>query len=470
MEKFLIEFNEYEPKYIQIANNIKKLVNDKCIEGGEKLPTIRALAKFLGVNNDTIVSCYKRLVNDGYAVQKVGSGTYVKKRDVIAPFKREYSKEIKAMISSKDEDIIDFTGESNREVIFPIDEFKEVINKVLDRDGAEALIHQESLGYMKLRQTINEAFWKGKRDIDDLLIVSGAQQGIDIASKAMLNINDNVIVEKPTYIGALSVFKWRRANIFEIPIEEDGINIEQFEKILKKHKIKFFYTMSYFHNPTGISYSREKKIKILELAKIYDFYIIEDDYLSELIYDNNLKHEPFKKLDIYDRVVYIKSFSKVFLPGIRLGYIINPKAFRDVMMSSKVNTDIATSTLMQRSLEMYIKEGYWKGYISFLKNEYKIRYDLMKKLLEEELKEYVSFIDPKGGLTFYSKLKNKEIDSEELFYRLKKRKLYITPGSIFYTGSQEGHYTFRVRYSQVKGEDIRRGINIIKEELGKCRI
>ena len=286
----------------------------------------------------------------------------------------------------------------------------------------------------------------------------------------MLNINDNVIVEKPTYTGALSVFKWRRANIFEVDIEEDGINIEQFEKILKKHKIKFFYTMSYFHNPTGVSYSREKKIKILELAKIYDFYIIEDDYLSELIYDNNLQYEPFKKLDVYDRVVYIKSFSKVFLPGIRLGYIINPKVFREVMMSSKVNTDIATSTLMQRSLEMYIKEGYWKGYISFLKSEYKMRYDLMKKLLEEELKEYVSFIDPKGGLTFYTKLKNKEINSEELFYRLKERKLYITPGSIFYTGTDEGNYSFRLRYSQVKEEDIRRGINIIKEELIKCRI
>lgn len=470
MEKFFVEFNEYEPKYIQISNNIKKLINEKRISGGEKLPTIRALAKFLAVNNDTIVSCYKRLVSDGYAVQKVGSGTYVKKRDMISFFKREYSREIKSMISSKDENIIDFTGESNREVIFPIDEFKEVINKVLDRDGAKALINQESLGYMKLRETINEAFWQRSLDIDDLLIVSGAQQGIDIASKAMLNINDNVIVEKPTYTGALSVFKWRRANVFQVPIEEDGINIEQFEKILKKHKIKFFYTMSYFHNPTGISYSWEKKLKILELAQIYDFYIIEDDYLSELIYDDNLQHEPFKKLDVYDRVVYIKSFSKVFLPGIRLGYIINPKFFRDAMMSSKVNTDIATSTLMQRSLEMYIKEGYWKGYISFLKNEYKMRYDLMKRLLEEELKEYVTFIDPKGGLTFYIKLKNKEINSEELFYRLKERKLYITPGSIFYTGTDEGNYSFRLRYSQVKEEDIRRGINIIKEELIKCRI
>ena len=100
-------------------------------------------------------------------------------------------------------------------------------------------------------------FWNGNIDTDDILIVSGAQQGIDIASKALLNINDNIIVEKPTYGGALSVFKWRRANIFEVPIENDGINIEKFERIVKKNKIRLFYAMSYFQNPTGASYSLE---------------------------------------------------------------------------------------------------------------------------------------------------------------------------------------------------------------------
>ena len=131
--------------------------------------------------------------------------------------------------------------------------------------------------------------------------------------------------------------------------------------------------MSYFQNPTGISYSKEKKLKILELANKYDFYIIEDDYLSELIFDENIKHEPFRVLDTNDRVIYIKSFSKIFLPGIRLGYIICPEEFRESIQNSKINTDIATSTLMQRALEMYIKEGYWIGYIDDLKNAIKNR-------------------------------------------------------------------------------------------------
>ena len=125
MEKFLVEFNEYEPKYIQIANNIKKLINDKYIVGGEKLPPIRACTIFK-VNNDTIVSCYKRLVNDGYAVQKVGSGTYVKKRDVINSFKKRIFKRNKVYDKFRRWKYNRFYWESSREVIFPIDEFKKL--------------------------------------------------------------------------------------------------------------------------------------------------------------------------------------------------------------------------------------------------------------------------------------------------------------------------------------------------------
>lgn len=470
MEKYNIEFNDYEPKYIQIAENIKKLINSKIIMDGDKLPPIRELSKILKVNNVTIVNCYNKLVSEGYAYQKMGSGTFAKKRDIVDYFKKEYSKEIKLIKNSYDKNIIDFTGESSRKVYFPIDEFKKLINGVLDRDGADALIKEEPLGYKNLRSTINEVFWNNSLNIENLLIVSGAQQGIDIASKAILNINDNVIVEKPTYAGALSVFKFRRANVFEIPVEDDGINIKKFEEVLKKNKIKCFYTMSYFQNPTGITYSLEKKLKILELAKKYDFYIIEDDYLSELIFDNDIKHEPFKVLDKNDRVIYIKSFSKIFLPGIRLGYIICPEEFRESVQNSKINTDIATSTLMQRALEMYIKEGYWIGYIENLRNDYIKRYNLMKNLINEKLSDYVSFIDPKGGLSFYLKIKNKDIKSKELFYKLKKKNVYITPGTLFYRGLNLGEEYFKIGFSQVDEDEILRGIDIIKEELEQWHI
>lgn len=464
-EFFKISFEDEIPKYVQIANRIRKLIDNKDISDGEKLPTIRELADSLEVNNVTIVNAYKKLKSDGYAFQKVGSGTYAKRKELTSLFNREYSKIFKNMLPEELEKIIDFTGETNTEVYFPINEFKSVINKVLDRDGANALIIKEPLGYEKLRETINKSFWNNKLDLDNILIVSGAQQGIDIASKAIVNINDNVIVEKPTYGGALSVFKWRRANIFEIEIKEDGVDLDEFEEILKKNKISCFYTMSYFQNPTGISYSREKKLKLLELSKKYDFYIIEDDYLSELIYDNNIIHEPLKKLDKYERVIYIKSFSKIFLPGIRLGYMVTPASFNEIIQSSKINTDITTSSLMQRALELYISEGFWKEHIAYQCREYKKKYKLIKSLIEDELLDKVTYIDPKGGLYFYIKLKDKSITSKELFYKLKRRNVFITPGVIFYRDSKNGDYFFRVGFSQVSKDKIIKGIGLIKEEL-----
>ncbi|MCR1949530.1 PLP-dependent aminotransferase family protein [Clostridium sp. DSM 100503] len=464
-EFFKISFKDEIPKYVQIANHIKKLIDNKDISDGEKLPTIRELADILEVNNVTIVNAYKKLKSDGYAFQKVGSGTYAKRKELTSLFNREYSRIFKNMLPEELEKIIDFTGETNTEVYFPINEFKSVINKVLDRDGANALIIKEPLGYEKLRETINKSFWNNKLDLDNILIVSGAQQGIDIASKAIVNINDNVIVEKPTYGGALSVFKWRRANIFEIEIKEDGVDLDEFEEILKKNKISCFYTMSYFQNPTGISYSREKKLKLLELSKKYDFYIIEDDYLSELIYDNNIIHEPLKKLDKYERVIYIKSFSKIFLPGIRLGYMVTPASFNEIIQSSKINTDITTSSLMQRALELYISEGFRKEHIAYQCREYKKKYKLIKSLIEDELLDKVTYIDPKGGLYFYIKLKDKSITSKELFYKLKRRNVFITPGVIFYRDSKNGDYFFRIGFSQVSKDKIIKGIGLIKEEL-----
>ena len=256
VNKFFIEFSDEEvPKYIQIVKHIKKMIDENIIEDGEKLPAIRRLAEILNVNNVTIVNAYKRLENEGYAIQKIGSGTYSKKKENTKSFNREYSEIIKKLTNKELKSYIDFAGETTSSEFFPVSTFKYVLNEVLDRDGAEALIYQDPLGFYGLRSSINNFFWDGKLDLDSILIVSGAQQGIDILSKALLNVNDSVIVEKPTYSGALTVFKWRRVNIYEASMEADGVNIKEFENIVKKNRIKLFYTMSYFQNPSTFSYS-----------------------------------------------------------------------------------------------------------------------------------------------------------------------------------------------------------------------
>ncbi|MBC2455845.1 PLP-dependent aminotransferase family protein [Clostridium beijerinckii] len=454
------------PKYIQVANYIKSLIDKRKIKEGDKLPTIRELSKKLGVNNVTIVSAYNKLKSEGYAYQKVGSGSYAKRKEVASNFRKEYSNALKKISMGDLTDVIDFTGETTGEVLFPIDDLKGIINEVLERDGANALLSDNRNGYTNLIYTINKVFWNNKLNDEDIIIISGAQQGIDIASKGILNINDNIIVEKPTYVGALSVFKWRKVNLFEVPIDEDGINLNKFEKILQKNEIKCFYTMSYFQNPTGVSYSIEKKKRILDLAEIYDFYIIEDDYLSELIYENSLEYVPFKWLDKNDRVIYIKSFSKIFLPGIRLGYLVAPEVFSETLQNSKHNTDITTSSLMQRALELYISSNKWKKNIKNLNDEYIKRYTYLKIILDSEFEDMLTYKDPKGGLNFYITLKDEfRINTKELFIKLKKRNVYITPGAMFFTSQNDGQDSFRIAFYQTDKEKIEKGMKILKEEL-----
>ncbi|OCA96750.1 PLP-dependent aminotransferase family protein [Clostridium beijerinckii] len=454
------------PKYIQVANYIKSLIDKRNIKEGDKLPTIRELSKKLGVNNVTIVSAYNKLKSEGYAYQKVGSGSYAKRKEVASNFRKEYSNTLKKISMGDLTNVIDFTGETTGEVLFPIDDLKGIINEVLERDGANALLSDNRNGYTDLIYTINKVFWNNKLNNEDIIIISGAQQGIDIASKGILNINDNIIVEKPTYVGALSVFKWRKVNLFEVPIDEDGINLNKFEKILQKNEIKCFYTMSYFQNPTGVSYSIEKKKRILDLAEIYDFYIIEDDYLSELIYENSLEYVPFKWLDKNDRVIYIKSFSKIFLPGIRLGYLVAPEVFSETLQNSKHNTDITTSSLMQRALELYISSNKWKKNIKNLNDEYIKRYTHLKTILDSEFKDMLTYNDPKGGLNFYITLKDEfKINTKELFIKLKKRNVYITPGAMFFTSQNDGQDSFRIAFYQTDKEKIEKGMKILKEEL-----
>ena len=470
MEKYRLEFSEDGFKYIDIYNKIKNLIDEDKLKDGERLPTIRDLSKYLEVNKITIINTYKKLEQEGYVRQIQGSGTYVKKRHVPFNFKKDYNEILRRITASNSKDLIDFAGEITSASFFKIERLRDVLNDVLNRDGVEALMYNDSLGYKSLRESISLNFWDNKINSDEVLIISGAQQGIDITAKTLVNVNDSVLVEKPTHGGALGVFKLRRANILEVPLLDDGADLDAFERILKKNKIKCFYTMSYFQNPTGVSYSKEKKIKIIELAYKYDFYIIEDDYLSELVYDENIEYCPYRKLD-KNRVIYIKSFSKTFLPGVRIGYLIAPKNLCETIQNSKVNTDIATSSLMQRALEKYISTGYFLEHIKCLNSEYSKRYNYIVSLLKEKLCGLVDFNEPKGGLNIFLNIKKDvDITSRELFYKLKDRNIIITPGEVFYNNFKDGEKSFRIGFSQTDYESIDKGIDSIYEILKRRKL
>lgn len=447
-----------EPLYLQIFEQIRTLIANGTLIPDEKLPPIRSLAERLGVNNVTVINAYKALESNGYVYSKAGSGTFVRSSRSLPPSMIVGAKPT-GIIPSQDECLIDFSTSTPNDELFPIGDFKDVLNQVLDRDGGKAFSYQEPQGYYPLREALQSYFKDNgiSSSLDDIHIISGAQQGIDIAAKTTVGFNDTIVIESPTYAGAIAVFRSRGANIVEIPMEEDGMDTEELEQVLKSTRVKLVYVMTSYQNPTGVSYSEDKKLQLLWLAHKYDTYILEDDYLSELSFSGRVTM-PIKALDGNDRVIYIKSFSKIFMPGLRLGAVIAPAVLRNDILSSKQTTDISSSSLMQRAFDLYLRKKKWHSHIRYMQDAYKERYEAMKEAIRVEFPE-AEYMDPEGGIHMWVKT---PVDSSVLGAAARNMGVVIAPGSVFYVDERKSQY-FRLSFAAENKQSIERGIRLLKE-------
>lgn len=466
-----IDKDSTKPIYVQLYEELRNYIVNGILAEDYKLPPIRSMAEELHVNNVTIVNAYRLLEDNKLVYKKTGSGTYVmplKDKIILESDIPLVSEEIEYEM---DKDIgdgtINFASATPDPMLFPVSDFKQVLNEVLERDGGNAFMYQDSKGYAPLRDAIASYVLKYgiNAAFEDIHIISGAQQGIDIISKVLLTNGDYVFVECPTYMGAIAVFKSRGANIIEIPMQNDGPDMKALEKMLKLIKPKFFYTMPVFQNPTGTSYSERKKRHLLLLCKKYDIRIVEDDYLSDLCYlDNNIL--PLKAYDTEDRVLYIKSFSKIFMPGLRVAYMIIPQNIREKVMSAKHMTDISTSGFMQRILDVYMTRNIWDKHIAYMKKEYGLRYIEAVRAVKKYLRG-VSFNQPNGGLNLWLRLPE-EVLASKLFEQCRKEKVLITPGTTFLK-DREGERYIRISFAGIGPAKITEGISIIGQKIEAIR-
>lgn len=454
LDNIALEKDSGEFLYHQLYNEIKELILNGELPPDTKLPTIRKLAEKLEVNNVTVVTAYNQLEADGFIYKKVGSGSFVKKLDKVEKLEEEL----------ESSGIANFGSTAPTPNLFPVEEIKAAIDEVLDRDKANAFIYQESKGYTPLRKSLVSYLEKLNIDtgIDNIQIISGAQQGIDIISKAMVDYGDIVFTESPTYTGAIGVFNSRGARAIGIPIESDGIDIVELENKLKSFRPKFIYIMPNFQNPTGYSYSEEKKEKLLELASEYGFYIIEDDYLSDLHF-NNRQNRTLKSMDKADRVIYIKSFSKLFMPGLRIAFMVVPSELYSGILSAKHISDISTPGLIQRAFDAYMRNGNWDENIKRINKVYDLRYRIMVKAVEELIPEDIEYIIPEGGLNFWFKLPSGQ-SSNELYEYLLERNISIAPAMVFDLNGEDSE-CFRLSVTSIDSEDIRPFMERITEGM-----
>lgn len=450
-----------EPLYLQLFNQIKQAILEDRLALSTRLPAIRTLAKQLEVNNITVINAYKQLEASGYVTSKKGSGFYVTKPN---------TPEISLMTlppSKMQKDCINFSSASPHPSIFPTDSFKACLNEVIDRDKGFAFGYQETNGFMPLREVLTEYLNKTHHihtSPDNIQIVSGAQQGIDIIAKSCLNAGDYVVTETPTYNGATDAFKSRSARIVPVELTPFGIDLIEFEKKVNICKPKLVYVMTKFQNPTTLCYTPHTLKQLLLLAEKYDFYLVEDDSTSELSYKEMAPYS-LKSLDTADRVIYIKSFSKLLMPGLRIGFLVIPSNLLDRFTKTKQMTDIASAGLIHRSLDLFFRTNKWEEHLGYMKAIYSGKYELMLSQLERLMPYGITFNKPDGGLCFWLKLP-KGISAYKLYECCLKNGLLILPGTLFYPAmhkQRDNH--IRLSFAPCDAKEIVEGINILESSI-----
>ena len=431
-----ISLKSGEKIYIQIYYKLKEMIENGELKG--KIFSIRELAKKFRVSHSSVIKAYEKLEENGYIYLRGGSGAYVNYNIEKKFYPEDHMEnEIFKYGYFSSEYRIDFSTASPSADFLPVEELKKSIKKQLKKEGIDV-------------------------EIKNIQIVSGAQQGIDIISKVMITSGDIVVTEDPVYKGAIVSFKNNGAKVEKVQLKKDGIDLKELEKILKREKIRFLYTASTYQNPTGISMSESKRKELLKLAEKYDFYIIEDDCSSD-IYFSDERIKSIKSFDKNNRVIYIKSYSKVFMPGFRLGFIIVPEKIATSVLGGKYSSDISNSGLNQRVFQYFLEEGIWEKHIERSRKEFKRKqlymYNRLKKI------ENLKLNKPKGGMNLWVELPY-EITGEAVYMKLLRRGVGILPGVVF---SEKAYNYIRLSFAQCTEEEIDEGIKILETVIDELR-
>lgn len=449
----------YHQLYIQLRNQIE----DGTLKPREKLLPIRGLADMLQINTVTVVNAYRCLEEEGLIYKQVGSGSFVAPRTALAGAATVLQEDTELRQLTVSEAAYNFASGTPTTDLFPVARFKEVLNHVLDRDMGEAFGYHDPQGYFPLRAAIAELMAAQGMTVDaeGLQIISGAQQGIDIVSKAMLKYGDTVLVEAPTYAGALATFRSRGVRVESFPITAAGPDLARVEALLRKHRPRLMYVMPNFHNPTGWTYPEAAKAALLRLCSTYDTMILEDDYASELNFAE-APLRPLKALDTENRVIYIKSFSKIMMPGLRLGLMTIPPRLAEPILSAKQSTDVSTFGLTQRAFELFIRKGYWADQVESVRGVFRERYDSFIKASQALLIPPLGLDVPAGGIHFWFQVPVSA--AEALYTEAARRGVLIVPGDHFFMQPVPEKY-LRLSTASMAPQDIEKGIELFAEAV-----
>ena len=363
-------------------------------------------------------------------------------------------------------DIISFAGGMPAPELFPCEGVKQACIKVMDEVGQVALQYTSTEGLPSLREKI-VARMKAKNgidtDIDHVLITSGSQQGLDFSARIFLNPGDVVLLESPSYLGAVNAFKACEPRFIEVPTDDDGMITEELEKILATTpNVKMIYVIPDFQNPTGRTWTLERRHKFMEIINKYEIPVIEDNPYGELRFENE-NMPALKSLDTKGLVVFLGTFSKILVPGYRLGWVCASDEILSMFNFIKQGADLQTPTVTQLEANKYMEMFDLDKHVDTIRELYKHRRDLMMKTMEETFPKEAKFTHPDGGLFTWVELPE-YIDTRKMALQcLEKKVAYVPGGSFFPNGGHEN--CFRMNYSCMPDEKIVEGVKAIAEVI-----
>jgi len=409
------------PLYRQIVAQVIARIEDGSLPVGTLLPPERKLADRLQVNRTTVVTAYRDLVATGMVEARVGRGTWVS--DAVMdganppqPFawqtlfsattERMRDPVMRDMLAAMHQPgTIAFGTGAPAPELFPVDQFRQAMNEALGLQGTDLFVYGAVQGSLPLREALVAWMARGgiRTTAEQVVVLHGSQQGLDLIARVLLEPGDAVVVESPTYLGALPVFRGAGVRLLPVALDHDGMRMDLLEQILARHRPKFIYTLPTFQNPTGVTMPLARRHALLALAARYGVPIVEDDPYGELAYGD----DPPPRLAALDRrglVIYLSTMSKLFLPGLRLGWLTAPPPVAEAVTLVRQSVDVHPNSAMQHILQTFLARGWLAEHVATLRPAYRERRDAMLAALDRMAPAGMTWSEPAGGYFIWCRL------------------------------------------------------------------
>lgn len=458
----ILDSNKKTPLYIQIYDYIKKEILCGSILPKTKLPSIRSLAKNLNLSKNTIELAYQQLIAEGYVVSKNRSGLYVEEltHEFIPPTKSEIITFVEKIIPPIK---YDFSSGQIDLDSFPYSQFRKILMNCVDECAKDLLFYGDPQGDYGLRYEIAKYVHSSRGVIcspDQILISSGTQYSLTILSLVLSKFSSYIAFEDPGYLGAKNVFRNLNFNIIPINLEADGIDVNS----LSKSSAKIVYVTPSHQYPCGMVMSISKRLKLLQWVNDTHGFIIEDDYDGEFRY----KGKPIlslQGLDNSERVIYLGSFSKSLMPSIRLSYLVLPKELLSIYKSYYGTYAQPVPRLLQKSIEIFIREGYWEKHLRKARILYKKKQEVLINSVQKYFNKDAEIIGQDSGLHILLKINTKAKESE-LIENALSAGIKVEATSVNWINNKSDKLpVIFIGFAGIKLEDIPNGIKALHKSI-----